>query len=111
MFKRIFLFVLTNVLVMVTVSLVLRILGVGNYITAAGLDYSSLMVFCLIWGFVGSGISLLLSKFMAKTMMGVEIVDDRGQYGDLVRKVHLLAKQAGISKMPEVGVYNSPEVN
>src|SRR6478609_4118302 len=111
MFKRIFLFVLTNILVMVSVSIILSVLGVGNYLTAAGINYSALMVFCLIWGFVGSGISLLLSKFMAKTMMGVEVVDDRGQYGDLVRKVHLLAKQAGIEKMPEVGVYNSPEVN
>jgi heat shock protein HtpX len=111
MFKRIFLFVLTNILVMVTVSLVLRLLGVGHYITSAGIDYYSLMVFCLIWGFVGSGISLLLSKFMAKRMMGVEIVDDRGQYADLVRKVHALARASGLTKMPEVGVYQSPEVN
>lgn len=111
MFKRIFLFVLTNILVMVTVSIVLSVLGVGNYLTAAGINYSALMVFCLIWGFVGSGISLLMSKFMAKMMMGVQIVDDRGQYGDLVRKVHMMAKQAGIEKMPEVGVYQSPEVN
>jgi heat shock protein HtpX len=96
---------------MVSVSLVLGVLGVGNYLTAAGINYSALMIFCLVWGFVGSGISLLLSKFMAKTMMGVEIVDDRGQYGELVRKVHAMARQAGISKMPEVGVYHSPEVN
>jgi heat shock protein HtpX len=111
MFKRIFLFVLTNILVMVSVSLVLGVLGVGNYLTATGINYSTLMIFCLVWGFVGSGISLLLSKFMAKTMMGVQIVDDRGQYAELVRKVHLMAKQAGITKMPEVGVYQSPEVN
>lgn len=111
MFKRIFLFVLTNILVMVSVSIVLSVLGVGNYLTAAGINYSALMVFCLVWGFVGSGISLLLSKFMAKTMMGVQIVDDRGQYAELVRKVHLMARQAGITKMPEVGIYQSPEVN
>lgn len=111
MFKRIFLFALTNILVMVTVSIVLSVLGLNSYITASGLNYSSLMGFCLVWGFVGSGISLLMSKFMAKRMMGVEIVDDRGQYGELVRKVHLLAKSAGIEKMPEVGVYQSPEVN
>lgn len=111
MVKRIFLFMLTNILVMVSVSIILSVLGVGNYITAAGLNYESLMVFCLIWGFVGSGISLLLSKFMAKSMMGVVIVDERGQYGDLVRKVHQMARQAGIEKMPEVGVYSSPEVN
>jgi len=111
MFKRIFLFALTNILVMVSVSLVLSFFGIGNYLTAQGIDYSALMAFCLIWGFVGSGISLLLSKFMAKSMMGVEIVDDRGQYAELVRKVHVMAKQAGIEKMPEVGVYHSPEVN
>lgn len=111
MFKRIFLFMLTNILVMVSVSIILSVLGVGNYLTAAGINYSALMIFCLIWGFVGSGISLLLSKFMAKTMMGVQIVDDRGQYAELVRKVHQMSKQAGLTKMPEVGVYNSPEVN
>ena len=111
MFKRIFLFVLTNILVMVTVSIVLSVLGVNNYLTAAGMNYSALMVFCLVWGFVGSGISLALSKFMAKTMMGVVIVDDRGQYADLVRKVHGLARAAGLEKMPEVGVYQSAEVN
>lgn len=111
MFKRIFLFVLTNILVMVTVSIVLSVLGVNHYVTAAGLNYSSLMIFCLVWGFVGSGISLMLSKFMAKRMMGVEIVDERGQYADLVHKVHSLSRAAGLTKMPEVGVYQSPEVN
>lgn len=111
MFKRIFLFVLTNILVLVTVSIILSVLGVNHYLTASGIDYNALMVFCLVWGFAGSGISLLLSKFMAKRMMGVEIVDERGQYGDLVRKVHLLSKQAGIEKMPEVGIYHSREVN
>lgn len=111
MFKRFFLFALTNILVMVTVSIVISVLGLNHYVTAAGFDYGALMGFCLVWGFVGSGISLLMSKFMAKRMMGVNIVDERGQYGDLVRKVHLLAKSAGIEKMPEVGVYDSPEVN
>lgn len=111
MFKRIFLFVLTNVLVMVTVSIVLSVLGVNHYVTAAGLNYSSLMIFCLVWGFVGSGISLMLSKFMAKKMMGVEIVDGRGQYAELVNKVHNLSRAAGLTTMPEVGVYQSPEVN
>lgn len=111
MFKRIFLFMLTNILVMVSVSIILNVLGVGNYLTASGINYSALMIFCLIWGFVGSGISLMLSKFMAKTMMGVQIVDDRGQYAELVRKVHQMSKQAGLTKMPEVGVYQSPEVN
>lgn len=111
MFKRIFLFMLTNILVMVSVSIVLSVLGVNGYLTSAGINYSSLMIFCLVWGFVGSGISLLMSKFMAKKMMGVEIVDERGPYGDLVRKVHALARASGLTKMPEVGIYHSPEVN
>jgi heat shock protein HtpX len=111
MFKRIFLFMMTNILVMVTVSLVLSLLGANTYLTPYGLDIEKLAIFCLVWGFAGSGISLLLSKFMAKTMMRVEIVDNRGQYAPLVPKVHQMAKQAGLSKMPEVGVYESPEVN
>lgn len=111
MFKRFFLFALTNILVVVTISIVLSVLGVNHYISGSGIDYNSLMIFCLVWGFAGSGVSLLLSKFMAKSMMGVEIVDERGPYASLVTKVHQLARQAGLQKMPEVGVYNSPEVN
>lgn len=111
MFKRIALFMLTNILVVATISIVLHLLGLNRYITAQGLDYGALMGFCLVYGFVGSGISLLLSKFMAKSMMGVKIVDERGQYAELVRKIYQLSKAAGIEKMPEVGVYDSPEVN
>jgi heat shock protein HtpX len=111
MFKRILLFALTNILVVTTISIVLNLLGVRGYITAYGIDYSSLMVYCLVWGFVGSFISLLMSKFMAKMMMGVKIVDEQTAYATLVRRVHLLAKQAGLEKMPEVGIYESPEVN
>jgi heat shock protein HtpX len=111
MFKRIFLFALTNILVMVTISIVMSVLGIGNYLTASGINYSALMVFCILWGFVGSGISLLLSKFMAKRMTGLEIVDGRGQYADLVNRVDSFARASGLTKMPEVGVYQSPEVN
>jgi heat shock protein HtpX len=111
MFKRIFLFMLTNILVMVSVSIILSVLGLNNYLTANGINYQALMGFCLVWGFVGSGVSLLLSKFMAKRMMGVEILEPNGQYASLVNRVHRLAKAAGIEKMPEVGIYQSPEVN
>jgi heat shock protein HtpX len=111
MFKRIALFMLTNILVVITISIIVQFLGLNHYLSAQGIDYGALMGLCLVWGFVGSGISLLLSKFMAKTMMGVEIVDERGPYAELVRKVHQLARTAGLSKMPEVGVYQSPEVN
>ncbi|MFZ4714459.1 MAG: protease HtpX [Bacteriovoracaceae bacterium] len=110
-FKRIFLFMAMNILVMVSISIVMSILGVKPYLTSYGLNYESLMIFCLVWGMVGSFISLMLSKFMAKMMMGVKIVDSNGPHRDLVLRVHNLAKAAGISKMPEVGVYESAEVN
>lgn len=110
-FKRMMLFMVMNVLVMVSINIVLGLLGVRPYLTSYGIDYQSLMVFCLVWGMGGSFISLFMSKMMAKWMMGVKIVDERGQYRDLVMTVHRLARGAGISKMPEVGVYESQEVN
>ena len=111
MFKRIGLFLLTNILVIVTVSFILNFFGIGNYMTAYGLDYQALMVFCLVWGMVGSFISLCLSKWMAKMMMGVEIVSANGPYGDLVRRIHTLSRRAGLSVMPEVGIFRSPVIN
>ncbi len=72
--KRIFLFGLVNVLIIVTISIITRMFGLTPYMTAYGLDYSSLAAFCLIWGMVGSFVSLLLSKFMAKTLYGVKLM-------------------------------------
>lgn len=111
MFKRIGLFLLTNLAVILTVSIVLNLLGVGQYRTVGGLDYQSLLIFCAVWGFVGSFISLGMSKFMAKRFMGVEIVDNNPQYAHLVNTIRQLSKQANLPKMPEVGVYHSPELN
>lgn len=111
--KRILLFVLTNLAVMVTVSIVLSLLGIGGYRTAAGLDYGALAVFCLVWGFAGAFISLLMSRWMAKRAMGVELVDGRTGHEEadwLFRTVERLARQAQLP-MPEVGIYTSPEVN
>lgn len=114
MFKRIFLFMAVNVLVMVTLSLILNLLGVRPYLTSYGIDYQSLMAFCLVYGMGGAFISLLMSKMMAKWMMGVQIVDpnthDR-ELGQLVQTVHRLARDAGLGTMPEVGIYDSPELN
>lgn len=112
--KRIFLFVLLNILVIVTISLTLNILGVAPYLTASGIDYYSLFIFCLIWGMGGAFISLALSRIMAKWMMGVKVIDPNTRDPNLrwlVETVYRLAKQSGISKMPEVGIYFSPEVN
>ena len=111
MFKRIFFFVLTNILVVMTISILMSVLGVNHYVTAQGLDYNALLIFCLLWGFVGSFISLAMSKWTVKRMMGVQILEAHGNYAGLVNKVHQLSKAAGIQKMPEVGIYDSPEVN
>jgi heat shock protein HtpX len=112
--KRIFLFMIVNLLVVVTISIVLNLLGVRPYLTAYGIDYQSLMVFCLVWGMGGAFISLGLSRIMAKWMMGVQVIDPqqaRGEEVELVEMVHRLARSAGLGVMPEVGIYNSPEVN
>lgn len=112
--KRVVLFILTNLLVLVTISVVLSLLGVGPYIEAQGINYQNLMVFCAIWGMAGSFISLGLSKFMAKRLMGVQIIDSqRASQAELLilQTVHNQARAAGLSKMPEVGIYDSPEVN
>lgn len=111
MFKRIGLFLLTNLAVILMVSIVLNLLGVGQYRTVGGLDIKALLIFCAVWGFIGSFVSLAMSKFMAKRFMGVQIVDGNPQYAGLVNRIHQLSKQANLPKMPEVGVYNSPEVN
>lgn len=111
--KRIFLFAVVNILVMVTVTTVTSLLGVGSYIGPYGLDIGNLAVFCLIWGMVGSFISLAISRIMAKWMMGVQLVDPNThnhELRDLVVTVYRLAEQAGIPR-PEVGVYQSAEVN
>jgi heat shock protein HtpX len=114
MIKRIFLFVLTNILVMATISIVISVLGIQPYLSASGIDYQSLMAFCAVWGMGGSFISLLMSKTMAKWMMGVSIIDPNTtdpNGRDLVALVHRLAMGAKLPAMPEVGVYDSPEVN
>jgi len=113
MVKRIFLFVLTNILVMLTISLVVNFLGIKPYLTRSGLDIGALAAFSLIWGFSGALISLAMSRQMAKWMQGVSVVDPRnpGEFSWLVQMVHDLARRAKLPAMPEVGVYDSPEVN
>lgn len=112
--KRIFLFVVTNLAIMVMLNIVLAVLGVAGYIQpGGGLDYGALMVFCLVWGMGGAVISLLMSRWIAKMAMGVKPIT--GQTGQteldwLYRTVARLAQQAQLP-MPEVGVYESPEVN
>ena len=112
--KRILLFVATNLAVMITLSIVLSLLGVGGYITPDGLDYSALMVFCLVWGMGGAFISLQMSRFMAKMAMGVQLVN--GRSGQRRARLAVSAPSSSSPRkaslpMPEVGIYDSPEVN
>lgn len=112
--KRIGLFLAVNFLVIITISIVLNLLGVRPYLTAYGLDYESLLIFCLVWGMGGAFISLALSRVMAKMMMGVKVIppDTRDpELRELVETVHELARAARLPAMPEVGIYDSPEVN
>lgn len=112
--KRIFLFLLTNILVMITISFLLNVFGFHGYLTAYGIDYQQLMLFCLVWGMGGAFISLAISRWMAKRAMGVQVIDPQragGWQADLVERVHRLARSAGLTTMPEVGVYESPELN
>ncbi|ATO29404.1 protease HtpX [Bacillus atrophaeus] len=121
MAKRIFLFILTNILVITTIGIVLSIIGaatgVGTYFTGDGrINVGALLVFSLVVGFVGSFMSLLMSRWMAKMMMGVRVLNPEKQAlshdeQQLVDRVHRLSRAAGLTKMPEVGIYNSSEVN
>jgi heat shock protein HtpX len=112
--KRIFLFLATNLAIVVTLSIVLGILGIGGYrLPGGGLDFGALMVFCLVWGMGGAFISLAISRFVAKRAMGVQLVDGRTGHADLdwlYATVRQLTDRAGLP-MPEVGFYESPEVN
>ncbi|MBP9707955.1 MAG: protease HtpX [Oligoflexales bacterium] len=114
MFRRIFLFVLTNILVLATITIIAKVLGLETYYTAQGLNYESLMVWCALWGFGGAFISLLMSKFMAKMAMRVKIIDPQNPTGEgqrILDMTYRLARAAGLSKMPEVGIYDNPEIN
>lgn len=109
--KRWLIFAAVSLAVGITISTIMSLLGIGNYIAQGGIQYGSLMVFCLLWGMGGSFIALLLSKQMAKWTMGVQIVTLEGPHRGIVEKVHRLSRRAGLTEMPEVGIYQSMEVN
>ena len=101
--KRIALFVLTNIAVMVVVGIITSLLGVGRY---TGTNTGQLMIFSLVVGFSGAIVSLLMSKTMAKMSMGVKIIETpaNGDEAWLVQTVRGFADKAGIG-MPQVGIY------
>jgi heat shock protein HtpX len=104
--KRILLFVLTNLAVMVVLGVVASLLGVNRYLTANGLNLSALLGFSLIMGFGGAFISLLMSKTMAKWSTGAEVITQPRSQDEawIVDTVRRLSERAGIA-MPEVAIY------
>jgi heat shock protein HtpX len=111
--KRIFLFIATNLAIVLTLSIVVSVLGLNQGITADGINVGALAMFCLVWGMAGSFISLQISRWIAKRATGVKLVTARTGSQELdwlYATVERLTRQANLP-MPEVGVYESPEVN
>ena len=104
--KRIFLFLATNLAVMLVLSVVISVFGLNRYLTAYGINYSALMVFSLVVGFTGAIISLLMSKRMAKWTMGLTMISlpRNADEAWIVQTVQRLADRANIG-MPEVAIY------
>ena len=110
--KRILLFLGTNLAIVFVLSITMRLLGVEPYLTAQGLNLGSLLIFAAVMGFGGSLISLAISKWTAKKAMGVHVIETPANSTEfwLVDTIRKYSEQAGI-KMPEVGIYDSPDVN
>ena len=110
--KRIVLFILTNLAIVFVLNITLRLLGIEPYLNQQGLNLTSLLVFAAIFGFGGAFISLLISKWSAKRMTGAHVIDTPSNATEqwLVETVRRQAQVAGIG-MPEVAVYDAPDVN
>ncbi|HEX9810806.1 MAG TPA: protease HtpX [Burkholderiales bacterium] len=112
--KRIFLFLATNIAILLVLSITLRLLGVDRILdeSGTGLNLNALLVFAAVIGFGGSFISLAISKWMAKRMTGAQVIDQPRNSTEswLVDTVRRQAQASGI-KMPEVAIYDSPDIN
>ncbi len=112
--KRIMLFVATNVAILLVLSVTLRLLGVDRSLNeqGTGLDLNNLLIFSAVLGFSGSLISLAMSKFIAKRSMNVHVIEQPRNANEawLVETVRKQAEAAGIG-MPEVGIFDAPEMN
>jgi heat shock protein HtpX len=110
--KRIFLFLATNLAIILVLSISMRVLGVNHYLGQQGIDFNALLIFAAIMGFGGAFISLAISKWSAKTAVGAKVIDQPRTSEEqwLVSTVASQAQAAGIG-MPEVAIWDSPEVN
>jgi heat shock protein HtpX len=113
MIKRVFLFLVTNLAVVVVLGIVLRLLGVDRILAeGGGLNYNALLVFASVFGFGGAFISLAMSKWSAKRMTGAMVIEQPANEVErwLVETVRRQSQMAGIG-MPEVAIYDAPDVN
>jgi len=112
--KRILLFLATNIAVLVVLSIVLRLLGVDRILDESGMSLNmvNLLIFAAVFGFGGAFISLAMSKWMAKRMMGAQVITNPQSATEtwLVETVKKHAQMANIG-MPEVAIFNSPSPN
>jgi heat shock protein HtpX len=111
--KRISLFILTNLAVLFVINITLRLLGVDRILDqSGGINFNALLVFSAVIGFSGSIISLLMSKWSAKRMVGAHVLTDPRDPTErwLVETVRRHAEKAGIG-MPEVAIYDAPDLN
>jgi heat shock protein HtpX len=110
--KRTLLFLGTNMAILLVLSVTMRLLGVEPYLTAQGLNLTSLLIFAAVMGFGGAFISLAISKWTVKRSMGVQVIGAPANSTEfwLVETVRKYSTAAGI-KMPEVGIFDSPDVN
>jgi heat shock protein HtpX len=112
--KRILLFVITNLAIVFVLNIFLHLLGVDRLLAANGsdLNINNLLIFSAVFGFAGSLISLAISKWSAKRMMGVQVIEQPRTPREiwLVNTVQRLAMAAGVG-MPEVGIFDSPDMN
>ncbi len=114
MFKRMALFMATNLAVVLVLSIVLRLLGVDSILDERniGINYEALLILSLVIGFGGSFISLAMSKWMAKRSTGAHVITQPSNAAEswLVATVERQARQAGIDT-PEIAIYDSPDMN
>jgi heat shock protein HtpX len=110
--KRIVLFLLTNLAIMLVLGVVAQLLGIDRYLQVHGANLGGLLVYSALFGMGGSFISLALSKWMAKRSMGVEVIEHASNPTEqwLLDTVRAQAQRAGIG-MPEVGIFDSPQPN
>lgn len=110
--KRIFLFLGTNLAILLVLNVTMRLLGIEPYLQQQGIDYRSLLIFAAVLGMGGAFISLAMSKWTAKRFTGARVIEtpQNSTQQWLLETVRRQAREAGIG-MPEVAIYNAPEIN